>query len=277
MSDTATLTVPDADQAMAMLGPIPAAPASLLALASRIAALEQTLSYEAASSPPILVALPPLTAAAQPNAATPTSAASTASTTATAATAASSSSTLSTSSRRLTASSSLSPLPPVAAALPSLSFVAKVHELQSALQAMEDDATAHFFAVHAQYEQLLASSASLSSFLNSAAAKQQILLSQYGELTALHSQLTRLTQLLPHITPPATTVTAADVDRLEKAMRERAVEVARLHVAIDRFVSVWDSCVEAINGMLLAMDARMSRWEQQVDSVAKQKQLQTVS
>ena len=232
----ATLTVPDADQAMAVLSTIPAAPASFLALASRIAALEQTLSYEAASSPPVHIALPPLAASSQTSTAPPSSAASATSATATPST---SSSTLSTASRRLTGSSSLSPLPPPAAAVLSLSFLAKVQELTSALQSLEDDTTAHFFALHAQYEQLLTSSASLSTFLNSAAAKQQIVLSQYGQLTQLHSQLTRLTQLLPNITPPAVTVSVGEVEKLEKAMRDRAVEVARLHVAVDRFVCVW--------------------------------------
>ena len=271
MTDAAaTLAVPDASQAMAVLSSIPAAPASLLALASRIAALEQTLSYEAATSPPVHIALPALTPAASTNPATPTSAASAAS-----ANAASASSTSSTSSRRLTASSSLSAFPPPAAA-PSLSFLSSLHELHSAMQSLEDDSTAQFFAVHAQYEQLLSSSASLSSFLHSSAAKQQILLSQYGQLTQLHSQLVQLTQLLPHITPPPLNVSVAEVEKLEKTIRERAVDVARLHVAIDRFVSMWDSCVEAINGTLLAMDSRMSKWEQQVERIEKQRQAQPV-
>ena len=275
MTDTASLNVPDADQAIAVLGPIPAAPASLLALASRIAALEQTLSYEAATSPPVHIALPPLSAV-NPTAAA-TAVASTAAASATAATTSSSSlAASSASSRRLTASSSLSTIAVPAAAVPSLSFLSKLAELHSALQSMEDDTTAHFFALHGQYEQLLVSSASLSSFLTSAAAKQQILLSQHGQLTGLHSQLTQLAQLLPHITPPALNVSQADVERLERAMRERAVEVARLHTAVDRFVSVWDSCVEAMNAMLLAVDARMARWEQQVGTIERQRHVQSV-
>ena len=143
-------------------------------------------------------------------------------------------------------------------------------ELHSQLVSLEDDTTAHFFVLHAQYEQLLTSSASLSSFLHSASAKQQILLSQYPQLSQLHAQLLTLTQLLPAITPPSVSVSVADVERLEGEMRQRVVEVARLHVAVDRFVAVWDSCVEAVNGMLLSMDAKMSRWEQQVDRLEKQ-------
>ena len=92
----------------------------------------------------------------------------------------------------------------------------------------------------------------------------------------LHPQLAALAGLVPYMAVPVVGVGGAELERVERGVRERAVEAARLHVAVDGFVSVWDSCVEAMNGMLLAMDARMSKWEQQVDRIEKQRQIQPV-
>ena len=239
--------LPDSLRSLAVL---PSTPASLLALASRIGAVEQSLSFEAAQAPPVLVNLPPLPAN---SAAAP-----------------SSSSTRDSSSRR-SQRESLPASPPEAP--PSLSFLSKVTELNAALLPVEDETVQELYSLYSQYEALLSSTAaspqsSLSSFLASAAVKQQLLLSQYDTLMAAQQQLTALASLLPSITPPPLSLSEQQLSAVEAEQRERLKASAVLHVAVDRFLTAYTDCVDGLNGALVRMDAKLRRWEQMVDGAA---------
>jgi hypothetical protein len=249
-TETPPAAAQEPSEGLLSLAVLPSTPASLLALASRINAVEQLLSFEAAQSPPVFVTLPPLPAN------TPA--------------APSTSSTRESSSRR-SLRDSLPSSPPDAP--PSLSFLSKVTELNAALQPVEDETVQELYSLYSQYETLLSSTAaspasSLSSFLASAAVKQQLLLSQYDTLMAAQQQLTALSSLLPSITPPPLSLTEQQLSAVEAEQRERLKAAAVLHVAADRFLTAYTDCVDGLNGALVRMDTKLRRWERMVDAAA---------
>ena len=244
----------NAEAILSSLAPLPTTTASLLALSSRVSALEQALSFEAASSPPISVHLPPLpasSASAAPAAAT--SAASSPSTSA---------ATTSRKSREVASSSSS----PSSEAPPSLSFLAKLQELSGSVAAVEDEAVVRFLSLHAQVEALLHSASPLSSFLSSSALKQQLLLSHYDDVLAAQRELQEVASLVPSsLSPPPLSLTSAQLTAAESAQRLRLVEAAQLHVAVDRFLSAYDDAVHQLNSALIAADRRLKSMERSLD------------
>ena len=251
---------PSPSAILSSLPPLPTATASLLALSSRISALEQSLSFEAASSPPLSVHLPPLP---QPSPTATTPAASSTATSASTTTP----TTASASSRKSRDSSSLppsaSPPPP-----PSLSFLAALEELSRTLQAVENDGEVRrFLSLHAQVEALLSSGVPLSSFLSSSSLKQQLLLSHYEAVLSAERDLQAIVSLLPSLSPPPLSVSSAQLTAVEGVQRQRLVEVAQLHVTVDRFIAAFDSAVHQLNAALLAFDRRLRTMERSIDQL----------